>query len=70
MNPNSEVAFEAAACGAGLQPAVSQVCNLRTPRSFANAAVLWSVCRLEVGDTAGWKPALPKTPGSTSERAG
>jgi hypothetical protein len=70
MNPNSEIASAGAACSAGLQPAVSQVVNLRTPRSFADASMLRSVCRLQAGDTAGCKPALQKTPGSTSELSG
>jgi len=37
---------------ADFQSAVSQVSNLRTPFSAPTP------CRLEVGDTAGWKPAL------------
>jgi hypothetical protein len=37
---------------AGFQPAVSRVSNL------PNAGLGTTVCRLEVGDTAGWKPAL------------
>src|SRR2546425_167681 len=45
-------------CGAGFQPAVSQLpaCGRAefsgTPRGWR------TVCRLQIGDTAGWKPAL------------
>src|SRR5208283_1713667 len=37
---------------ADFQSAVSQVSNLRAPVSYT------APCRLEVGDTAGWKPVL------------
>jgi hypothetical protein len=47
---------------AGFQPAVSRVSNPQAARSS-------TPCRLEVGDTAGWKPALLKTEGIPSEPA-
>jgi len=40
---------------AGFQPAVSRVSN---PPATWQSIELRTVCRLEVGDTAGWKPAL------------
>jgi len=47
--------------------AVAQVSNLlyrsasslRTPQNPSAALGCRTVCRLEIGDTAGWKPALP-----------
>jgi hypothetical protein len=43
---------------AGFQPAVSRISN---PQSADSPVVLGfiMVCRMESGDKAGWKPALP-----------
>jgi hypothetical protein len=46
---------------AGFQPAVSRVSN-------PQAAGSPTPCRLEVGDTAGWKPALRAEPGKVGQR--
>jgi len=43
--------------GADFQSAVSQVSNLRTAEKASEMGIS-AICRLEVGDTAGWKPAL------------
>ncbi|MBE0545169.1 MAG: DUF559 domain-containing protein, partial [Verrucomicrobia bacterium] len=48
---------DAPARSAGIQPAVSRISNPQRPRN-STAEVLPTARRLEVGDTAGWKPAL------------
>jgi len=54
--------------GADFQSAVSQVSNLRTAEK-ASGMGLPPVCRLEVGDTAGWKPALRNAESSELDAA-
>jgi hypothetical protein len=49
---------------AGFQPAVSRVSNPLTPPT-ARVLQFRTVCRLEIGDTAGWKPALRRVHLST-----
>ena len=53
---------------ADFQSAVSQVSNLRTAEK-ASGMGFSPVCRLEVGDTAGWKPALRGAQNSELEAA-
>ena len=67
FNQNSEVGSLLAARSAGWQPAVSQVGNLRKPRTISDAPRRRAVRRLSAGDTAGCQPALRRPPGSTSE---
>ena len=54
--------------GADFQSAVSQVSNLRTSEK-ARGMGIPPVCRLEVGDTAGWKPALRSAESSELDAA-
>jgi hypothetical protein len=48
-NPKSADARRAADGSAGLQPAVSRVCNPPTPRTFLNDSDYGMTCRLQVG---------------------
>src|SRR6266478_645800 len=43
---------------AGFQPAVSQCFQPANATNLSQASAHPVVCRLEIGDTAGWKPAL------------
>src|SRR5882724_3565715 len=45
-------------CSAGFQPAVSQGFQPASRRIFDGLTTCRTSCRLEIGDTAGWKPAL------------
>ena len=54
--------------GADFQSAVSQVSNLRTAEKASGMGIP-PVCRLEVGDTAGWKPALRSAESSELDAA-
>ena len=54
--------------GADFQSAVSQVSNLPTSEKASGMGIP-PVCRLEVGDTAGWKPALRSAESSELDAA-
>src|SRR5438552_14316433 len=45
---------------AGFQPAVSQGFQPASQADYLTRSKMRTVCRLEIGDTAGWKPALPR----------
>src|SRR5437867_4358924 len=47
-----------AECSAGFQPAVSQGFQPASRADRLARTKTRAVCRLEIGDTAGWKPAL------------